>query len=53
MTEVAFHGAYIELQHLLKKLDLVQTGGEVKFFLAEKEIIVNGGANSTQATSCR
>jgi ribosome-associated protein len=43
---VPVHGAYIELQQLLKRLDIVQSGGEVKIFLAETEIIVNGDYES-------
>ena len=43
---VAIQGAYIELQQLIKRLDLVQSGGEVKQFLAEVEIIVNGDYES-------
>jgi ribosome-associated protein len=45
-TTIAVHGAYIELQQLLKRLDIVQSGGEVKIFLAETEIIVNGDYES-------
>jgi ribosome-associated protein len=45
-STVAVHGGYIELQQLLKRLDLVQSGGEVKIFLAETEIIVNSDYES-------
>jgi ribosome-associated protein len=46
INTVPVHGAYIELQQLLKRLDIVQSGGEVKIFLAETEIIVNGDYES-------
>ncbi|MFD2672218.1 S4 domain-containing protein YaaA [Marinicrinis sediminis] len=45
-TDVHISDAYITLGQLLKKLDLVSTGGQVKFFLAETAIIVNGEAEN-------
>ena len=45
MTEKQFHlgtHEYIELKNLLKLLDYVNSGGEVKFFVIENDIYVNG-----------
>lgn len=39
---VSFKGEYITLSQLLKKLDIVSSGGEVKVFLEEAAIEVNG-----------
>lgn len=33
---------FITLGQLLKKADIVSNGGEVKFFLAENKVLVNG-----------
>ena len=33
---------YITLQQFLKLKDIVSSGGEAKFFIAENEILVNG-----------
>lgn len=35
-------GDYITLQQLLKTCDVIYSGGQVKVFLAENEIFVNG-----------
>lgn len=40
MTKIT--GEYITLQQLLKKEDVISSGGEVKFFLEENEVKVNG-----------
>ncbi|WP_425412237.1 S4 domain-containing protein YaaA [Melghirimyces thermohalophilus] len=34
--------AYIPLGQLLKKLQLLDTGGQAKLFLAEYQVLVNG-----------
>lgn len=39
---VEFQGDYITVGQLLKKLDMVSSGGEVKIFLEERPIRVNG-----------
>lgn len=40
--KITVKGDYITLGQLLKKLDLIQTGGEEKAYLAMHEIRVNG-----------
>jgi len=42
LQRVAFEGEFITLAQLLKKVDLVSSGGEVKAFLATESITVNG-----------
>lgn len=39
---VSVKGDYITLGQLLKKLDIIQTGGEEKAYLAMHDILVNG-----------
>ena len=40
MTKIT--GDYITLQQLLKKEDVISSGGEIKFFLEENDVKVNG-----------
>lgn len=42
MKEIRIWDEFITLGQLLKKLDLVSTGGQAKFFLEEHNIYVNG-----------
>ena len=42
MKIIPIEGAYITLGQLLKKTDIVSTGGQAKMFLAEREVKVNG-----------
>ncbi|OEH86474.1 hypothetical protein BHU72_12730 [Desulfuribacillus stibiiarsenatis] len=44
--QVKIKDEYITLGQLLKKEDIVSSGGEVKFFLSEAVIRVNGELNS-------
>ena len=39
---ILIKGEYITLGQLLKKLDLIQTGGEERAYLARHAILVNG-----------
>ncbi len=41
ITEVEIHTAYIQLGQLIKKIGLVESGGEVKAFLNQNPIQVN------------
>lgn len=40
--EVEFEGPYITVGQLLKKLDIVSSGGEVKAFMESEGVEVNG-----------
>lgn len=42
MKQIRIETAYITLGQLLKKADVISTGGQVKWFLQETEIRVNG-----------
>lgn len=42
MKEVTIHTEYITTGQLLKHLGLVNSGGEVKFFLSNNTVLVNG-----------
>lgn len=42
MKEVTLHSDEITLGQLIKYMDLVGSGGEVRYFLAEHKVIVNG-----------
>jgi S4 domain protein YaaA len=41
MNRVSIEGPYITLGQLLKKLDLIDTGGQAKYFLEENDVFVN------------
>lgn len=41
-VNVEIRDEFITLGQLLKKADIVSNGGEVKFFLAENKVLVNG-----------
>lgn len=41
MKQVTIHTDYITLGQLLKKLDILGTGGQVKYFLSENRVQVN------------
>ncbi|GMA57311.1 S4 domain protein YaaA [Alicyclobacillus sacchari] len=42
--EIRIEHGYITLGQLLKRLDIVSSGGEVKAYLAERKVHVNGEA---------
>lgn len=41
MKKVLIHTEYIELQNVLKKENVISTGGEAKIYLKENEVFVN------------
>ncbi|WLD93397.1 S4 domain-containing protein YaaA [Alkalihalobacillus sp. AL-G] len=41
MTEIQITTEYITLGQLLKQADVIQSGGMVKWYLAEHEVFVN------------
>lgn len=42
IKEIKIVTEYIELQQLLKKVDLIASGGEAKFFLSTNTVLVDG-----------
>lgn len=42
MVKIEIEGSYITLGQLLKRLDVIQSGGQAKYFLLETEVKVNG-----------
>jgi ribosome-associated protein len=46
MTEITIRGDMIRLGQLLKLAGVVATGGEIKEFLAEGNVLVNGEAEA-------
>ena len=40
--DIQIHSEYITLAQLLKSTDLISSGGEAKYFLAEVKVLVNG-----------
>lgn len=42
MKEIGIYGEYIQLDQLLKKLDLISSGGETGEFLSSHKILLNG-----------
>ena len=53
MPEFQLHGDYITLGQLLKSTGMVGSGGDVKRFLAETSIIVNGEAEQRRGRKLR
>ncbi len=41
MENIKIKGEYITLQQLLKVLNIISSGGEVKYFLEENVVLVN------------
>lgn len=42
VVKIFINTEYLQLQQLLKKADLISSGGEAKIFLAENEVLVDG-----------
>lgn len=42
MNEFKMHGDYIQIDQLFKKYDLIQSGGQIRGFLDEHEVLLNG-----------
>ncbi len=42
MTEIKINTEYITLGQFLKIADIISSGGQAKFFLAENEVLVDG-----------
>ena len=42
VKQVKIYDEYITLGQFLKMADLVSSGGEVKFFISQNDILVNG-----------
>lgn len=53
MREISVNGEYIQLGQLLKLAGLIGTGGEVKTFLAETSIRVNGEHDNRRGRKLR
>ena len=53
MKEVSISTEYITLGQFLKLADIIQSGGEAKLFLLERDIIVNGEIDSRRGRKLR
>lgn len=53
MQTVHFTGEFVTLGHALKLSGVVMTGGEVKWFLAENEVLVNGEIDQRRGRKLR
>ena len=53
MREMIVRGEYITLGQLLKRASVVRSGGEVKLFLAETSITVNGEHDNRRGRKLR
>ncbi|WP_217596487.1 S4 domain-containing protein YaaA [Cohnella sp. GbtcB17] len=53
MKEIEISTEYIQLQQLLKLGDCIGSGGEVKHFLQENEVIVNGEKENRRGRKLR
>ena len=53
MKKVVIHTEYITLGQFLKLADVIQSGGEAKWFLSENEIIINGEIDNRRGRKLR
>ncbi|SFB53026.1 S4 domain protein YaaA [Cohnella sp. OV330] len=53
MKEIEISTEYIQLQQLLKLGDCIGSGGEVKHFLQETEVLVNGEKENRRGRKLR
>lgn len=53
MKEIKIYTEYVTLGQFLKLADIIQTGGEAKFFLSENRIIVNGEEDNRRGRKLR
>lgn len=51
--KVCIKGDYITLGQLLKKVDLIQTGGEEKAYLTTHDVLVNGEKDDRRGRKIR
>lgn len=53
MKEIKIYTEYVTLGQFLKLADIIQTGGEAKFFLIENRIIINGEEDNRRGRKLR
>lgn len=53
MKEIKIYTEYVTLGQFLKLADIIQTGGEAKFFLSENRIIINGEEDNRRGRKLR
>ncbi|WP_372637621.1 S4 domain-containing protein YaaA [Cohnella sp.] len=53
MKSIGISTEYITLGQFLKLADCIGTGGEVKFFLQEKRVLVNGEPDNRRGRKLR
>lgn len=53
MKEIKIYTEYVTLGQFLKLADIIQTGGEAKFFLSENQIIINGEEDNRRGRKLR
>ncbi|MPM11348.1 hypothetical protein SDC9_57691 [bioreactor metagenome] len=51
--EFQFHGEYITLGQMIKVLNILESGGQVKQFLAEEDVFVNGEPENRRGRKLR
>ena len=52
-TEITIYSEYITLGQFLKLADIIETGGEAKFFLAENEVVIDGQSDNRRGRKLR
>lgn len=53
MKNVEISTEYITLGQFLKLADVIQSGGEAKWFLSENEIVINGEVDNRRGRKLR
>jgi S4 domain protein YaaA len=53
MKEIKIYTEYVTLGQFLKLADIIQTGGEAKFFLSENLIVINGEEDNRRGRKLR
>jgi S4 domain protein YaaA len=53
MKKIIIQTEYIALGQFLKLADIIQSGGEAKWFLSENEIVINGEIDNRRGRKLR
>jgi len=53
MKEIKIYTEYVTLGQFLKLADVIQTGGEAKFFLQENVVIINDAEDNRRGRKLR
>ena len=53
INDFKFHGEYITLGQMIKVLNILDSGGQIKLFLQEEKVLVNGERDDRRGRKLR